>query len=104
MIVQESTKYILFSISKWSTFRKNLVCRGMSTKACRDAVIGEELQYAVLVIKDEPLVGHLPRIVRLYTFCEVIHCDVPGRRYSADLANTQQYPSPLLSMSLLKNN
>ena len=85
------------------TFQKESCIRGYHIyRELWDAVVGEELEcqrehsnatdmYAVAVIKDSTIVGHLPRkISRICTLFirrgGVINCRVTGRRkYSTDL-------------------
>ena len=85
------------------TFQKESCVRGYHIyRELWDAVVGEELEcqrergnatdmYAVAVIKDSIIVGHLPRkISRICTLFirrgGAIHCRVTGRRkYSTDL-------------------
>ena len=84
-------------------FQKESCIRGYHIyRKLWDAVVGEELKYqrecgnatdmyAVAVVKDSTIVGHLPRkISRIYTLFirrgGVINCRVTGRReYSTDL-------------------
>ena len=104
------------------TFQKESCVRGYHRyRELWDAVVGEELgcqrergnatdMYAVAVIKDSTIVGHLPR--KISKICALfirrggaIHCRVTGRRkYSTDLPQGGvEIPCLLLFVKKSKN-